>query len=151
MLATSWSPPCTCSSRRPSPSPRRERGRRWDDCRHSAGPGAPSRPPHWPTASPPPPLHFLHAGGRNCRLACRSRLCTRELWEPEKCWCIIRLPVLLVDSCNLTWSPGTLGVMLQGRLVIIPSTVSTDSRGTARENINKITRDGRDLSPLTRS
>ena len=35
-----------------------------------------------------------------------------------------------------TWSPGTLGVMLQGRLVIIPSTVSTESSGTG--NTNKI-------------
>lgn len=34
-----------------------------------------------------------------------------------------------------TWSPGTLGVMLHGRFVIIPRTVSTDSMGTEKWNI----------------
>ena len=32
----------------------------------------------------------------------------------------------------MTWSPGTLGVMLHGRFVIIPRTVSTDSIGTEK-------------------
>ena len=70
---------------------------------------------------------------------------------------------------TLTWSPGTLGVMLQGRFVIIPSTVSTDSRGTGSKYIIRIFflmgilveilhlhieyplyTEGRDLSSLTR-
>ena len=37
---------------------------------------------------------------------------------------------------DVTWSPGTLGVMLHGRLVIIPSTVSTDNTGTRNKSID---------------
>ena len=37
---------------------------------------------------------------------------------------------------DVTWSPGTLGVMLHGRLVIIPSTVSTDNTGTRNRSID---------------
>ena len=50
-----------------------------------------------------------------------------------------------------TWSPGTLGVMLQGRLVIMPSTVSTDRRGTETEKYqhHEMERDERDFSPLS--
>ena len=52
------------------------------------------------------------------------------------------------ESVRLTWSPGTLGVMLQGRLVIMPRTVSTDSRGTGNIKCREM-RDQRDLPPLT--
>lgn len=94
---------------------------------------------HPPTAGP-------HFAGQNCKWVSHSHPCTTAQSEPfknnsiyfrknkekEKGWFCKNHSLSWNNFIYCTWSPGTLGVMLHGRFVIIPRTVSTDSIGTEK-------------------
>ena len=103
---------------------------------------------HWPKEHPQ--TAGPHYADQSCRWVSHSHPCTTARWEPLQYTFIVHEFYALIKkkkgkksdfertipfhgiTLYFTWSPGTLGVILHGRFVIIPRTVSTDSMGTEK-------------------